>query len=67
MTQPTEKEFIALEQNPTLAFMFADLAKVYAALWAASQDKKEREYLWFKQAAIDEIRAEIHNAGTGRK
>lgn len=67
MTVPTEKEFIALESNPALVFMFADLAKVYAALWASSQDKKEREYLWFKQAAIEEIRVEIHNAGTGRK
>lgn len=64
MTVPTEKEFQQLANNKALEFVFEDLRRVYAALWAASQDKKEREYLWFKQAAIDEIKAEIIKAGT---
>lgn len=55
----TKKDFERLAADQTLEFVFADLRKIYAAMWADCQDKKEREYLWFKQAAIDELKSEI--------
>lgn len=61
---PTEKDFQMLANSKTLEFIFEDLRVIYAAMWADSQDKKEREYLWFKQAAILEIKAAIIKAGT---